>query len=92
MNDLIPLRCSSLPLAAACMASQFHDGPITDTAGPEARLGSAVHECLVLSFDGAFPDTEAMAKKWGVDPREVGQLYHQAMRCWDQMEESFCAC
>lgn len=89
MSDLIHLRCSSLPLASACMASQFHAGPVCETNGPEARLGTAVHECLALHVQGLPYDADAIAAYHQVDPKDVAILAANGRRCLEQMHPYF---
>ena len=92
---LLHVRASALPLAVQCVASQRDDWAygrslITERpAGPEARLGSAVHECLRLHVEGLDYDAQAIARRWDVDAAEVRQLAAKGRRCWEAMRPYF---
>jgi len=90
MPEPLTIRCSALPLASACPASQLADGVRVDSADASAALGSAVHQVLAGSIQapGNWPVAEAAAR-WGADVEEVGQLAGLGRRCWDQLRDFF---
>lgn len=78
------IRCSRLPLAVICPASQV-EPKITilgdDTA---ARLGNAAHEAMQAIVMGD-PVPEDLGDKYGVDGAELDILIACGRKCWEAL-------
>lgn len=90
MPEPLTIRCSALPLASACPASQLADGVRVDSADESAALGSAVHQVLAewIRDRGERP-IEEVAEYWGADQDEVAQLASLGRLCWRQLRDHF---
>jgi len=79
----LTLRASFAPVALECAAATVAPEVEFASGGPEADLGSAVHEVLAgaVRSGGPLPDVGAASAKWGADPEEV---YRMARWGWAQ--------
>ena len=89
MIPLKTVRASLMALADICPPAAQPPEVRIDTAGPEARLGSAVHEPLAswISLGRTEVDVEqleAAALKWGVNADEVATLAGMAWGMWQR--------
>ncbi len=95
MTETLTQRCSSLPLALTCPASQVRVGPLVDSAGPEARLGTAFHSVMALAVphcdlvEEALAMSRAQAMIYSCDPDELTILVRQGWRWWLEMRHLF---
>ena len=79
------IRASSLPRVMACPASMRAPEIDIHASGPEAALGTAVHEVLadlVKERLEALPDLSPYAKKHGVDEDELRFLAWRGQCLW----------
>lgn len=84
MTNPIPIRCSSLPLVAACAASIDAEFPV-DSPSPEAQLGTAVHDFLAAHI-GGWLDASYVQPDLGDDYR---MLTAAGLHCWKQLAQHF---
>lgn len=78
------LRCSSLPLFMKC--AQSMNGVVNvKEYYPEATLGQAVHAALARHVAGMPVDVAAVASLFGADEGEVGFLFSQGYKAWEDM-------
>ncbi len=84
MGTPIAIRASSLPLVTTCGASIDCEIPVDD-AGPEARLGTAVHKWLAQNLrHEAWAPEDA-----GNGNPDFPMLCHLGVRCWQAVKGYF---
>lgn len=83
------IRCSALPMLFACAPSQAPGDLLIESANGASDLGSAAHEALALISDGLEPDLVALARRYNVDPDELGPLIWYGRQALKQLEPSF---
>ena len=86
---MLNTRCSRLPLIAHCPASSVPPAVRIETAGVEARLGTAVHEGLAAHVAGRPWDAHRAALQHGVDVEELLALVFAGQDCWEKVRELF---
>lgn len=94
-EQLIHLRCSSLPLAFRCPASVRRGVVPINEANDAADVGTAAHEGLATMVRTGHVDWDAvpdLARKYGVDEAELRALLAQGQRLWDQIKDAFPSC
>jgi len=92
MSDLIQLRCSKLPLAFKCPGS-VRPGKVSVNESHEAAdTGTAAHDGarkLVRTGSVDWESVSDLAKKHGVDEKELRVLLALAAKLWEQVKQSF---
>ena len=83
--SMLAVRASRLPLLPLCPASIVPPVVVIDTTGPEARLGTAVHECLALAVLGKTWNARDTAARQRVDVAEVEELVWSALHVWERI-------
>lgn len=86
------IRCSSLPLALTCPASQVPPAIQTEGDDAAARLGSAVHQLLADAIEsGGLLDWQfaLAAARWRVEESDLTPLAWAGWRCWLRLAEQF---
>lgn len=85
----LALRASFAPVACKCAAATVPPRVRIESGGPEADLGSAVHEILAgaIGSGGCWPDADWVARKWGADPGEVYALARWAWNRWQGTDD-----
>ncbi len=86
------IRCSRLPLALLCPASQQPGEYATTSDGDAARLGTACHEVMAYRIGGGVFDdfhVGVIAVKYGVDRDELAALSRKAFRLWEEVAKWF---
>lgn len=88
---MISLRCSSLPIAAACPPSVVAPTVRIESSGKPADMGSAVHAYLSMRIDGegSLPSVSGLAEEHGVDAEELGPACGQAWNAWLSIADAF---
>lgn len=92
MTRPLRLRCSALPLAFLCPGSVHPGALVIDERNDAADSGTAAHEGSVRLVETGRVDWDAvpaLAKRHGVDERELRVLLHYATRLWAEVRESF---
>jgi hypothetical protein len=91
-EQLIHLRCSSLPLAFRCPGSVRRGVVPINEAGDAADVGTAAHEGLATMVRTGRVDWDAvpeLAKKHGVDEQELRVLLAMGAKLWAAVRASF---
>jgi hypothetical protein len=92
MTDKLRLRCSALPLAFICPGSvRTGELQINDTSDA-AELGTAAHVGLARLVETGSVDWESVpeiAKRYGVDERELRMLLANGAKLWASVKHSF---
>lgn len=92
MSEPLELRCSALPLALLCPGSVRPTGLVVDESGAESALGTAAHEALAtLAETGRAPwsETADLARRHGVEERDVRALLALGVALWRAVSSSF---
>jgi len=82
------IRCSSLPRVLACPASLQEPEVRIDSVGDEARVGSAVHECLAGAVSQSSFDTASSARNFKVPEQDVRPLVWRGVKIWNDIQDS----
>jgi len=91
VSDKIHLRCSALPLAFRCPGSTRAAVPVNE-ASPAADAGTAAHDGLAGLVRTGRIDWDSvpeLAKKHGVDEKEIRALLALGQKVWAQVAASF---
>lgn len=88
---MLTQRCSRLPLALACPASQVLPALVIERMGDDAaRMGSAVHELITSGIAGTRLEKLNVAAKWRVDNTdELKKLRDWGWNAWESIREYF---
>jgi hypothetical protein len=92
MADRLQLRCSSLPLAFKCAGSVRRGPLVIDEWNAAADMGTAAHEgqaSLVESGRVDWDGVPELARRHGVDEKELRALLALASKLWEQLRDSF---
>ena len=84
------IRAGEAPIVIKCGLAATPPKVAVDTAGPEAALGSAVHDSIEAWIDDQMlgePDPQPHANKHGVDADQVAALAHAAPGLLDKINE-----
>lgn len=81
------LRCSSLPVIERCAAAAQAPAIHLDTAGDPATLGTAVHEYAAAYAAGLRPVVAEIARRKGVNERELGFLTLAFRDLWNEVKD-----
>jgi hypothetical protein len=91
-TEKLRLRCSALPLAFKCAGSVRRGPLVIDERSEAADLGTAAHEGLAEMVSQGrvqWDDVGELAKRHGVDERELRILLALGQKLWDQVSSSF---
>jgi len=83
------VRCSRLPLVAQCAASVVAPQMSFADGGPDADLGTAVHEAMAHHINGRSVDFDDLAERYRVDADELSFLVWRGKEAWRQVEHEF---
>lgn len=93
MSDAqLELRCSGLPLAFRCPGSVRPEGLEVDESGEASELGTAAHEGLAELVDTGHPpwgETGELARRYGVEERDLRALLALGARLWREVAAAF---
>lgn len=92
MSDKIHVRCSKLPLHFKCPGSARPAQVPVDEANEAAEVGTAAHDGLVpLVRDGAieWEGVPELARKHGVDEKELRVLLALGQKIWAQVRDCY---
>lgn len=84
------IRCSSLPLAWNCPASQEPtDTPAIDSSDEAAEVGTAFHRWMAAHINGVELDQAALAAEHACDVEELRMLCGQGVKAYTALRRYF---
>lgn len=83
------IRCSALPMLFACARSLDDMELLIDSASGASDLGTATHDGMRSVVHGDHVDVELLARRHGVDEKELGPLLWYGRKAWEELRDSF---